>query len=199
MSSSSESPYKVVNTQPTPNPDALKFMMNKPVVKGGTRSFDSKKEAVGDTFAEALFDVPGIRNIYLSEDFVSVTKSMMEEWHDLVEPLQGSIEKNLKFYEDGDDETKKDEITVTPEEYFKRTDEEKAIVIDSLLDQKIRPALAADGGGLIVHSVEGHKVNIHYQGACGSCPSSTTGTLKAIEGILQKSLGPEIQVHTAVI
>ena len=199
MSNPSELPYKVVNTQPTPNPDALKFMMNKPVVKGGTRSFDSKTEAVGDSFAEALFDVPGVRNIYLSEDFVSVTKSMMEEWHDLVEPLQGTIEKNLKFYEDGDDPSQKDQITITPEEYFERTNEEKAVVIDSLLDQKVRPALAADGGGLIVHSVENHIVNIHYQGACGSCPSSTSGTLKAIEGILQKSLGPEIQVHTAVI
>ncbi len=199
MSNSTELPYKVVNTQPTPNPDALKFMMNKPVVKAGTRSFSSKTEAVGDSFAEALFDLQGVRNIYLSEDFVSVTKSMVEEWHDLVEPLQGSIEKNLKFYEDGDDPAQKGEITITPEEYFQRTDEEKTIVIDSLLDQKVRPALAADGGGLIVHSVEGHKVNIHYQGACGSCPSSTSGTLKAIEGILQKSLGPEIQVHTAVI
>ncbi len=197
--SNSEQPYKVLNTQPTPNPDALKFMMNKPVVKSGTKSFDSKDEAEGDSFAETLFGLPGVRNIYLNEDFVSVTKSMMEEWHDLVEPLQSAIEKNLKFYEEGDDPSEKGEISITPEEYFERTDEEKAIVIDSLLDQKVRPALAADGGGLIVHSVENHIVNIHYQGACGSCPSSTSGTLKAIEGILQKSLGPEIQVHTAVI
>ncbi len=197
--SHSDLPYKVVNTQPTPNPDALKFMMNKHVVKSGTKSFGSKEEAAGDSFAEALFNLPGVRNIYLSEDFVSVTKSMMEEWHDLVEPIQGAIEKNLKFYEEGDDPSEKGQISISPEEYFQRTDEEKAIVIDSLLDQKVRPALAADGGGLIVHSVENHIVNIHYQGACGSCPSSTSGTLKAIEGILQKSLGPEIQVHTAVI
>ncbi len=196
--SNAELSYKVVNTQPTPNPDALKFMMNKPVIKSGTKSFDSKGEAAGDSFAEALFELSGVRNIYLSEDFVSVTKSMMEEWHDLVEPLQDSIEKNLKLYEDGGDAAEKGEITITPEEYFQRTDEEKAIVIDSLLDSKVRPALAADGGGLLVHSVENHIVNIHYQGACGSCPSSTSGTLKAIEGILQKSLGPEIQVHTAV-
>ena len=196
--SNSELSYKVVNTQPTPNPDALKFMMNKPVIKSGTKSFNSKAEAKGDFFAESLFDLTGVRNIYLSEDFVSITKSMMEEWHILVEPLQNAIEKNLQFYEDEGDSSEKMEITITPEEYFQRTDEEKAIVVDSLLDEKVRPALAADGGGLLVHSVEKHIVNIHYQGACGSCPSSTSGTLKAIEGILQKSLGPEIQVHTAV-
>ena len=197
--SDSELPYRVINTQPTPNPDALKFMMNKLVIKSGTKSFASKEEAIGDVFAEALFGLSGVRNIYLSEDFVSVTKSMMEEWHDLVGPLQVAIEKKIKFYEEGDDPSKKDEISISPEDFFQRSNEEKAIIIDSLLNQKVRPALAADGGGLIVHSVENHIVNIHYQGACGSCPSSTSGTLKAIEGILQKSLGPEIRVHTAVI
>jgi Fe-S cluster biogenesis protein NfuA len=199
MSNPSEHAYKVINTQPTPNPDALKFMMNKSVIKSGTKSFSNKEEAAGDFFAEALFGLPGIRNIYLSQDFVSVTKSMMEEWHDLVEPIQQSIEKNLKSYEEGEEHSETEVVSITPEEYSQRPDDEKVIIVESLLDQKIRPALAADGGGLIVHSVENNIVNIHYQGACGSCPSSTSGTLKAIEGILKKSLDPEIQVHTAVI
>ena len=62
---------------------------------------------------------------------------------------------------------------------------------------KVRPALAADGGGLIVHSVEGHKVNIHYQGACGSCPSSTTGTLQYIEQFLKEAIHPDVEVQAS--
>lgn len=195
--------YKVLSTQPTPNPDALKFFVNSLAISSGTKSFDSGEEAKGDAFAEALFALPGIRGIYVNQDYVSITKSMMDDWADLIEPIRETIEKYLEGYEPVSEPPTKnypaEKISVTPEEFNELSNEERLIIVDTLLDETVRPALAADGGGLIVQTVEGNIVRIHYQGACGSCPSSTEGTLKAIQGILQKSLGPEIQVQTALI
>ncbi len=128
---------------------------------------------------------------------------MTEEWSDLVDPIREVIEGKLASYQSGDtnpsQQVPASDNSITPEEFEKRNNEEKLIIVEALLDETVRPALAADGGGLIVQAVEDHIVRIHYQGACGSCPSSTQGTLRAIESILQKSLGPEIRVHTAII
>ncbi len=203
MDQASEKPFKVLSTQPTPNPDALKFLLSQPVVLSGAKSFASEDEAEGDVFAEALFELPGVQNIYLNQDYVSVTKSMMEDWTDLVEPIRDVIENKLACYKSGDKVSSTERLTpqfsVTPEEFEQCDNDQKRIIVEALLDETVRPALAADGGGLMVQSVENHIIRIHYQGACGSCPSSTQGTLRAIEGILQKSLGPEVRVHTAIL
>ena len=202
MSDSTEKNYRVLSTHPTPNPDALKFIVNQPVIISGAKSFSSEEEATGDPFAEAIFDLPGIRGVFLNQDYVSVTKSIMEDWANLVESIRDVIESKLVLYEPGETITEDKttaKVIITPEEFNQRSDEEKVIIVDALLDETVRPALAADGGGLVVQSVEDHIVRIHYQGACGSCPRSTEGTLRAIEGILQRSLGPEIKVLTAMI
>ena len=203
MTQQSDKPYKVLSTQPTPNPDAMKFLVSRLAIHSGTKSFGSEEEAEGDVFAEALFSLPGVRSVYVNQDYVSVTKSMMEDWTDMVEPIRDIIETHLKIYESSEDapvENKSTEkVSITPEEFDGMNDDEKALIVDALLDESVRPALAADGGGLIVQAVEDHIVRIHYQGACGSCPSSTEGTLRAIQGILQQHLGPEIKVHTAII
>tara|TARA_B100000686_G_C16758496_1_gene957138 strand:- start:386 stop:931 length:546 start_codon:yes stop_codon:yes gene_type:complete len=181
----------------------MKFLVNHPAIKSGTKSFGSEGDAEGDFFAEALFALPGVRSIYVNQDYISVTKSIMEDWTDLVEPIRDIIETHLRGYEAGEDSqanTKPAEkVSITPEEFNNMDNDEKTLIVDALLDESVRPALAADGGGLIVQAVEDHIVRIHYQGACGSCPSSTEGTLRAIQGILQQSLGPEIRVHTAII
>ena len=196
-------PYKVLSSQPTPNPDALKFMVSRPAISSGTKSFSSEEEAQGDAFAQAMFAIPGVRSVYINHDYVSVTKSMMEDWTDMVELIQDVIENHLEVYTSGEEvqaeKKPHDKVSITPEEFDVMNDDEKALIVDALLDESVRPALAADGGGLIVQAVENHIVRIHYQGACGSCPSSTEGTLRAIQGILQQSLGPEIKVHTAII
>ena len=203
MAKAPEKNFKVLSTQPTPNPDALKFLVSGTVVLSGTKSFSSENEGDGDAFAEAIFKLPGVQSIYLNQDYVSVTKAMMEEWSDLVEPIRDVIESKLACYESGDElpatNRPESKVSITPEEFEERSNEEKLLIVEALLDETVRPALAADGGGLIVQAVEDFIVRIHYQGACGSCPSSTQGTLRAIEGILQKSLGSEIRVHTGII
>ena len=94
MTIESTKPYKVLSTQPTPNPDALKFLVSRPAVASGTKYFGSEEEAEGDEFAEALFAIPGVRSVYVSQDYISVTKGMMEDWTDIVELIKEGIENH---------------------------------------------------------------------------------------------------------
>ncbi len=193
--------FKVVRIQPTPNPDAFQFILNGPVIAAGTRSFNNAGEAKGDVLAESLFAIFGIENVFVKENFVTVTKSGVVGWHTVTENIGAAIEKHLTFYESGD-EPKEASANLEPvlegfrkEDFPNCSNEEKTKVIEALLDVAIRPALSNDGGGLDILGIEGNVVKIHYQGACGSCPSSTTGTLNYIENFLKEALHPDLTVQ----
>ena len=103
----------------------------------------------------------------------------------------------MQKYEEGDDEVSSSILDdFDREKYPALSDDEKAIIVEAVMDESIRPALANDGGGLEVIEVDGPIVRIRYQGACGGCPSSTGGTLRVIENHLKSQLDPEIKVHT---
>ena len=193
--------FKVVRVQPTPNPDAFQFIMNGPVIISGTKTYNNADEAKGDSLAEDLFAIYGIENIFFKESFVTVTKSKVVGWHTVMENIGEILEAELVKYEIGDVPDEHSKLADTVLEQFKKedfvtsTDEQKAKVIEALLDVAIRPALANDGGGLDILGIDGNIVKIHYQGACGSCPSSTTGTLNYIETFLKEALHPDLQVQ----
>ncbi len=193
--------YEVIRVQPTPNPEAFQFIMNRQVIANGTLTFESVEEAKGDPLGEALFEIFGVVNVFLKENFVTVTKSNVVGWHTVMETVGETIQEHLKFYE-GDEPVEKNKSEIDPilegfnkEEFPGYSDEEKTKVIDALLDAAIRPALSNDGGGIDVIGIEGSVVKIHYQGACGSCPSSTTGTLSYIENFLKEAVHPDLQVQ----
>jgi Fe-S cluster biogenesis protein NfuA len=193
--------FKVVRVQPTPNPDAFQFIMNGPVIHSGTKTYNNADEGKGDPLAESLFAVYGIENIFFKESFVTITKSKVVGWHTVMEKIGKILEAELVRYEKCDVPDEHTSLADTVLEQFKKedfvtsTDEQKAKVIEALLDVAIRPALANDGGGLDILGIEGNIVKIHYQGACGSCPSSTTGTLNYIETFLKEALHPDLQVQ----
>ena len=195
--------FTILRVQPTPNPDAFQFVMSAPVISDGTKTFDNADDAKGSSFAEPLFQIFGVENVFLQENYVTVTKSATTGWHTLFEKVGQEIEKNLTFYETPDDpkedeESRKSVLKDFNKEEFKQcTDEKKALVIEALLDQSIRPALANDGGGLDVLGIEGNVIKVHYQGACGSCPSSTAGTLQYIETFLRDAVHPNIVVRAS--
>ena len=198
-----EGQYKVLRIQPTPNPDAFQFILNGKVIDSGTKTFDSPDDAGEDPLAKALFGIFGMQSIFIKENFVTITKSNAVGWHTIMEKIGGAIETHLQHYEKGDESDGEDK-DVHPvlddfkkEEFFNYNDDRKTEVINALLDVAIRPALANDGGGINLISVEDKTIKVHYQGACGSCPSSTTGTLQYIEQFLKEAIHPDVEVQAS--
>jgi NFU1 iron-sulfur cluster scaffold homolog, mitochondrial len=202
---SNESQFKVLRIQPTPNPDAFQFILNGKVIATGTKTFDSPDDAGDDLMAKTLFDIFGTQSIFIKENFVTITKSNVVGWHTIMEKIGSAIEAHLNYYEKGDEaeepktEGDKDVHPVledfVKEEFFDYNDQKKSEVVNALLDIAIRPALANDGGGINLLSVEDKTIKVHYQGACGSCPSSTTGTLQYIEQFLKEAIHPDVEVQ----
>ena len=194
--------YRIVRVQPTPNPDAFQFILNGKVIGDGTKTFDSPEDSVNDILAKALFGIFGIQSIYLKENFVTITKSNTVGWHTLMEKTGHTLEEHLSFYEKGDEPEHAEDIhpvleAFKKEDFFNYDRDRQTEVVNALLDVSIRPALANDGGGINILSIEGKQIKIHYQGACGSCPSSTTGTLQYIEQFLQEAIHPELEVQAS--
>jgi NFU1 iron-sulfur cluster scaffold homolog, mitochondrial len=204
---SKEGKFKVLRIQPTPNPDAFQFIFNGKVIGAGTKTFDSPDDAGEDAMAKALFAIFGLQSIFVKENFVTITKSNVVGWHTIMEKIGSTLEAHLNFYEQGDDaeENKatgdKDVHPVlenfNKEDFFGYNDQKKSEVVNALLDIAIRPALANDGGGINLLSVEDKTIKVHYQGACGSCPSSTTGTLQYIEQFLKEAIHPDVEVQAS--
>ncbi len=195
-----EGQFRVLRIQPTPNPDAFQFIINGKVIEAGTKTFDSPDDVGDDPMAKTLFDIFGIQSIYIKENFVTVTKSNAVGWHTIMEKIGTAIEAHLHYYEKGNDAKGDQDVhpvleDFNKEEFFNYSDDQKAEVINALLDIAIRPALANDGGGINLLSVEDKTIKVHYQGACGSCPSSTTGTLQYIEQFLKEAIHPDVEVQ----
>jgi len=194
-----ENKFEVLDTEMTPNPNAFKYILNAPVIDEGAKSFTSEEDAKGDHFVRSVFALGNVQSIYLSENFVTVSFLPSHNLELLVDAVEDIIEEHLRFYDGQIAETEeKDEPSILENldkiDFPNLSDPEKGAVIDAVLDETVRPALANDGGGLTVLDFEDNTLRIRYQGACGSCPSSATGTLRAIENILHSSLKQEIRV-----
>lgn len=171
----------------TPNPHALKFILNQKLLSAETRQYPDKQSAGDDPFAKGIFDIDGVVSVFYMDKFVTIEKSTDANWGQIQRPFINFLKE---FNPDLIPEEK--EVTVTEEE-----SNELLKKVNELLDQKVRPALAGDGGGLQVIGVDGFTVRIRYQGACGSCPSAISGTLMAIEGLLRRDINPSITVVAA--
>jgi len=199
MSEKNRTHFEVMDTELTPNPNAFKYILNAPVIDAGAKSFTSEEDAKGDHFVRSVFALGNVQSIYLSENFVTVSFLPSDNLELLVEAVEDTIEEHLTFYDGQNPETEEKEEPSILENLDKidfpnLSDAEKGAVIDAVLDETVRPALANDGGGLTVLDFEDNTLRIRYQGACGSCPSSATGTLRAIENILHSSLKQDIRV-----
>lgn len=176
---------KVINIEPTPNPDALKFVVQSPILKTGVRSFRDFPSAVGDPLGSALFALGNVTSVFYMDRFVTVNKAPEAQWTDLIDPVCETIEDSLEVAEaEG----------VQPVHLEWDGQDGKLARINELLDTRIRPGLAGDGGGLEVLSFDGTTLEISYHGACGSCPSAVGGTLPYIEHLLQEEVDPGIRV-----
>ena len=181
---------KIVRTKETPNPDALQFVVNSEILASGNKSYSSAKDCDGDSMAEALFDMGGIKNVYVMQNFITVTKTDEHEWNLLKDRVWKAIDRTVSIYS----LEKAAKIVIDVENFPSLSDEEKMQTVEMVLDRSIRANLARDGGGVELKGISGNEVNIQYQGACESCSTSSTGTLKYIQEQLKQQLHPDLKV-----
>jgi Fe-S cluster biogenesis protein NfuA len=180
---------KISDIEETPNPNAVKFVLREPVTNGTIRSIGSAAEAATDPLAKALFDVGHVVSVFYMDRMITVEKDEEGDWDELLPALAVPIRaaESVASSTDVGGALGGSIAAVT-------SDDPRLVKINEILDEKVRPALMGDGGYLEVLGLSDHTLSIRYQGACGSCPSSLTGTLMAIEGMLKQEVDPELEV-----
>lgn len=182
-----------IQTEQTPNPATLKFLPGRDVMGTGTADFSNADAAKRSPLAEHLFTIDGVAGVFLGSDFITVTKSADKDWHLLKPAVLGAI---MEHYTSGRPIVVDSAPAATAADATE--DDEVVAQIKDLIETRVRPAVAQDGGDIIFQGFEDGVVFLHLQGSCSGCPSSTA-TLKAgIENML-KHYVPEVVEVRAVM
>jgi Fe-S cluster biogenesis protein NfuA len=175
-----------IETEGTPNPATLKFLPGREVMGTGTADFAGPDMAARSPLAQALFGLPGVARVFLGGDFVTVTKSDLADWQSLRPQVLGTIMEHFvagrPVIQGSGDEVLED---VAPE------DQEIVEQIKELLDTRVRPAVAGDGGDIVFRGYRDGVVRLHMQGSCSGCPSSSATLKHGIENMLRHYV-PEV-------
>jgi Fe-S cluster biogenesis protein NfuA len=182
-----------IQTEATPNPATLKFIPGKTVLGGGTADFRSRDEAEHSPLAQRLLDIDGVSGVFLGADFISVTKSG-PEWQHLKPAVLGAI---MEHYMSGAPVIAADGANDSAGSNYDPKDEETVKTIRELLETRVRPAVANDGGDITFHGFRDGVVYLKMRGACAGCPSSTATLRHGIENLL-RHFCPDVQEVQAV-
>jgi Fe-S cluster biogenesis protein NfuA len=180
---------KISDIEETPNPNAVKFILREPVSNGIARQYGSAEQAENDPLAKSLFDVGQVVSVFYMDRMITVEKEDEGDWDDLLPALAVPIRAAEAVSSPA-----AAAAAVGGSIAAVTSDDPRLLKINEILDERVRPALMGDGGYLEVLGLTDHTLSIRYQGACGSCPSSLTGTLMAIEGMLKQEVDPELEV-----
>lgn len=176
-----------IQTQDTPNPATLKFIPGVPVMESGTADYPAADSANGSPLARRLFQVDGVSGVFLGADFVAVTKEETVDWFALKPSILAGIMEHFAsglpvvetaIADDGDGANAEDDDTVQQ--------------IKHLLDTRVRPAVAMDGGDIVFQQFDDGVVTLQMRGACQGCPSSTATLKMGIENMLKHYI-PEVR------
>jgi NFU1 iron-sulfur cluster scaffold homolog, mitochondrial len=181
---------KISDIEETPNPNAVKFILREPVSNGVARQYGSADLAANDPLAKSLFDVGHVVSVFYMDKMITVEKDDEGDWDELLPALAVPI----RAADAVNSSAAAAAAAVGGPIAALTSDDPRLLKINEILDEKVRPALMGDGGYLEVLGLSDHTLSIRYQGACGSCPSSLTGTLMAIEGMLKQEVDPELEV-----
>lgn len=168
-----------IQTEKTPNPETLKFLPGQPVLAEGSADFADREAAAASPLAEAVFEVAEVSRVFLGTDFISVTKTG-GDWGDIKPRILGAV---MQHYTSGAPVMAEGASLPVAEEGA--GDPETVRQIKAILDEKVRPAVAQDGGDVVFHSFTEGVVYLHMQGACAGCPSSTMTLKHGIENLLR--------------
>ncbi|MGH6735462.1 MAG: NifU family protein [Methyloceanibacter sp.] len=178
-----------IQTEATPNPATLKFLPGRAVLGEGTVEFLDPEQGKSSPLAARLFEIEGVRGVFLGSDFISVTKGD-GEWQHLKPAILGAI---MEHYLSGEAVTSGEPAHPEGEgEFFAPEDEATVKTIKELLDTRVRPAVAQDGGDITFQGYRDGIVFLHMRGACSGCPSSTATLRHGIENLLRHFI-PEVQ------
>ncbi len=177
-----------IQTESTPNPATLKFLPGQTVLDAGTADFASRDAAQHSPLATRIFAVEGVTGVFFGHDFVTVTKEETLEWDHIKPAILGAV---MEHYQSGQPVMASG--TAQTPAHAEHTGEDGEIVdqIKDLLDSRVRPAVAQDGGDITFHGFERGIVYLHMQGACAGCPSSTLTLKMGIENLLRHYI-PEV-------
>ena len=181
---------KIADIEGTPNKNALKFILKEPMTWGIACSYDNAETAKDDPLASALFEIDHVTNVFYIDNWITVTQDGEVNWPDLAREVADPIRAAPAASEQSA------EIVSAAGDWINNLSPEDQLRLEKiniLLDEEIRPYLQHDGGDLHILGLQGNILKIHYQGACGTCPSAITGTLRGIEHML-KTIEPDIQV-----
>jgi len=180
---------KIAEIEGTPNPNAMKFILKEPLTWGITRSYDNAGQAKEDPLAAALFDIEHVTNVFYVDHWITVTQDGVADWQELMR----KVAEPIRTAPAADEQSAQLAAAGPALRDMTPAEQERLDKINAVLDEQVRPYLQGDGGDLYVLGLEGNRLTVHYQGACGSCPSSLSGTLAGIENLV-KSIEPDIEV-----
>ena len=176
-----------IQTEETPNPATLKFLPGQTVLETGTANFSDRDNIDSSPLAKKLFDVEGVVGVFLGSDFITITKKEDFLWEHIKPALLGTI---MDFLQSGGEILNNDPGD-SSHEIHEGPDGEIIKKITDLLDTRVRPAVAQDGGDITFQSFQEGIVYLHMQGACAGCPSSTMTLKMGIENLLRHYI-PEV-------
>ena len=179
-----------IQTEETPNPATLKFLPGRPVMTEGTADFARAEGAERSPLASRLFGVDGVKRVFLGGDFVTVTKADDKDWALLKPALLGVIMEHFTTNQP----VMLAEGAAAPAAASDE-DDEIVVQIKELLETRVRPAVAQDGGDIVFHSFEDGVVYLHMQGSCSGCPSSTATLKMGIENMLRHYVPEVLEVR----
>jgi Fe-S cluster biogenesis protein NfuA len=188
----------LIQTEPTPNPATLKFLPGRQVMDAGTRDFASYEEAEASPLAAAIFSIGDVEGVFFGRDFISVTAAPGVEWRELkpqvLEVLLDHFASGAPLFAPGSAAG----IHIAAQEMEEDpADAEIVAQIRDLIDTRVRPAVAQDGGDIVYRGYKQGRVFLAMQGACSGCPSSTMTLKRGIESLL-KHYVPEVETVEAI-
>ncbi|WP_027514677.1 NifU family protein [Bradyrhizobium sp. WSM1417] len=185
-----------IQTEATPNPATLKFIPGRVVVDGGPMEFASRESAARSPLAEKLFEVPGVTGVFYGSDFITVTKAN-GEWQQLKPAILGAI---MEHYMSGapllaDGAAASDVDLNDEDEFFDEADAETVDMIKDLIETRVRPAVASDGGDITFRGFKDGIVYLNMKGSCAGCPSSTATLQHGIQNLLKHFVPDVVEVR----
>lgn len=182
-----------IQTEPTPNPATLKFLPGRAVLASGTLDMRDQESAAQSPLAENLFAIPGISGVFFGSDFIAVTKTG-GEWQQLKPAILGAI---MEHFVSGAPILRSEDgvLSSSDDEFFAAEDAETVAAIKELIESRVRPAVANDGGDITFRGFKDGIVYLDMRGACSGCPSSTATLRHGIQNLLRHYLPDVVEVR----